>query len=50
MVQHSFPFQVELLDWGEEGAGRRVGTLKAHTRVIKDLSWHEQDTNLLATG
>lgn len=42
--------QVELLDWHPEGGGvTRLATLSKHGNVVTDLSFHEQEVNLLAT-
>ncbi len=42
--------QIELLEWKEGADYVCEGVLKAHTRAVTDLSWHRQQTNLLASG
>ena len=43
-------FQVDLLDWRSEGGGLvEIGSLKRHGHDITDLSFHEQETNIITT-
>lgn len=37
-----------MYDWGLAGDPVKVVKLLGHTLDVKDISWHEQDTNLLA--
>lgn len=42
--------KIELIDWKQGAELVCEGTLKGHTRAVTDLSWHRQQTSLLASG
>lgn len=41
--------KVELIEWNQNFEPKTLADQRAHTRKVTDLSWHEQETNLLAT-
>ena len=44
-------FQVELLNWNTEGGGVSLNaTLAKHGNIVTDVSFHNQDTNMIATS
>ena len=47
IAQHE---KLDLIDWADSGSRLvRLSSARGHSRDITDLSWHEQDHNLVAT-